>query len=217
MKKVFAFGVFLILVYCGGCSTGVDPSPAPGIVRMTLKSDDADTLLVILADTIQFSKYDYYDVMVSQGRLWRGENYSYLYTNTSTERNATTIINILQRKWKNGDIITPGDSVFDVDTWRSEYVSSTVYEWYVPPGTYDKLDFNLSGIEMYVVRPRRFQNPLQLPEGVRPIMTFPVSVTVEAGRTTEIQLVVSPFQSIRRYKDAYLFDRKVRIAKIQIL
>lgn len=218
MKKMLGLGIVLLQFLAGsGCKTGVEPSPSPGIVRVMLKSSETDTLLIILDDTIKFSRVDFYDVTVSQGRIWLGENYAYLYTNTSLSRNSISTINILQRRWKNGAEITPGDSVFDVATWKSEFVGSTVYEWFVPPGTYTKLDFNLAGIEMFVARPRQFRNPLQLPDGVKPIMTFETPITVEAGRTTEVQLEILPFQSIRRYKDSYLFDRKVRVAQVHIL
>lgn len=217
MKRTTWFLVifFICVLLISGCRTGVEPSPDPGIIRVTMKSADNDTLLIILGDTVKFSRVDYYDVIISQGRLYRGNNYADLYTDLSINRNSSDTINILQRAWLDGRLITPNDPVFDVEASKSKYVGSKVIEWYVPPGTYDKLQINLKGIEIFVARPRQFRTPLQLAEGISPLMNFNQTVTVNAGRVTEISLEILPFQSIRRYKDSYLFDRKVSVASVQ--
>jgi len=199
----------------GGCNTGVEPSPDPGILRITMKSAEVDTLLVILGDTVKFSRVDHYDVIFSQGRLYQGNNYADLFTDLSIDRINSDTINILQRAWLDGRLITPTDSVFDVETFQSRYVSSKVIEWYVPPGAYDKLQFNFKGIEVFVARPRQFRTPLQLAEGVTPIMSFNHPITVNAGHVTEVNLEILPFESIRRYKDSYIFDRKVSVTSVR--
>ncbi|MBU1678736.1 MAG: hypothetical protein KJ799_16910 [Bacteroidetes bacterium] len=218
MKKAIWFSlilVFLSVYLLNGCNTGVEPSPDPGIIRITMKSAEVDTLLVILGDTVKFSRVDHYDVIFSQGRLYQGNNYADLFTDLSIDRINSDTINILQRAWLDGRLITPTDSVFDVEAFQSRYVSSKVIEWYVPPGAYDKLQFNFKGIEVFVARPRQFRTPLQLAEGVTPIMNFNQTITVNAGHVTEVNLEILPFQSIRRYKDSYIFDRKVSVASVR--
>lgn len=206
---------FLCVNLLIGCDTGVEPSPDPGIIRVTIKSADADTLLIILGDTIKFSRVDHYDIVFSQARLYRDENYAELFTDLSLERINSITINVLQRAWLDGRLITPNDSVFDVEAWNSKYVSSKVVEWYVPPGTYNQLQFNLKGIEVFVARPRQFRTPLQLADGVTPIMSFNQTININAGHVTEVNLEILPFQSIKRYKDSYIFERKVNIASIR--
>lgn len=217
MKLIFfyVYLIFLSVLFFIGCDTGVETSPNPGIIRITIKSADADTLLIILGDTIKFSRVDHYDVIFSQARLYRDENYAELFTDLSIERNNSITINVLQRAWLDGRIITPNDSVFDVEAWNSKYVSSKVVEWYIPPGTYNELQFNLKGIEVYVARPRQFRTPLQLADGVKPIMSFNQTIDVNAGRVTEVNLEILPFQSIKRYKDSYIFERKINIASVR--
>lgn len=218
MKKVIWFHLklfFLCACLVSGCRTGVEPSPDPGIIRVTLKSAENDTLLIILGDTVKFSRIDYYNVVVSQSRLYKGNNYADLYTGLSIDRINSDTVNILQRAWLDGRLITPTDPVFDVAASKSKYVGSKVIEWYVPPGTYDRLQISLRGIEVFVARPRQFRTPLRLGEGVTPIMNFNQTVTVDAGRVTEMNLEILPFKSIRRYQDSYLFDRKVSIASIK--
>ena len=218
MKKVnWSYLRLVLLGVCllSGCRTGVEPSPDPGIIRVTMKSAEIDTLLIILGDTIKFSRVDHFDVIFSQGRLYQGNHYADLFTDLSIDRNNSNTINILQRAWLDGRLITTTDSVFDVEASKSKYVSSKVVEWYVPPGTYDKLQFNFKGIEIFVARPRQFRTPLQLAEGVSPIMNFDHTITINAGRVTEVKLEILPFESIRRYKDSYIFDRKVSVANIK--
>lgn len=206
---------FLCAYLISGCSTGVEQSPYPGIIRVTMKSVEQDTLLIILGDTVKFSRVDHYDVIVSQGRLYQGNNYADLYTDLSINRNNSDTINILQRAWLDGRLITVNDPVFDVEANRSKYVGSKVIEWYVPPGTYDKLQINLKGIEVFVARPRQFRTPLQLAKDVSPIMNFNQTITISAGHVTEMNLEILPFQSIRRYQDSYIFDRKVSVVSVQ--
>lgn len=218
MKKAIWFRLrlfFLCVCLISGCRTGVEPSPAPGIIRVTIKSAEKDTLLIILGDTIKFSRVDHFDIIISQGRLYQDNKYADLFTDLSIDRNNSDTVNILQRAWLDGRIITPTDPVFDVEANKSKYVGSKVIEWYVPPGTYDKLQINFKGIEIFVARPRQFRTPLQLAEGVSPVMNFDHTITVNAGRVTEMNLEILPFQSIRRYKDSYLFDRKVSVASVQ--
>lgn len=198
-----------------GCTTGVESSPDPGTLRVTVRSNEGDTLLVILGDTIHFSRVDHYDVIFSQGRLYRGISYADLYRSTSIDRITAGTVNLIQRAWLDGRLILPSDSSFDVDAWRSRYVSSTMFEWYVPPGHYDSLEFNLIGIEVFVARPRQFRNPLELAEGTRPIMDFAYPIDVKEGGITEVEMEILPFQSIRRYKDAYIFDRRLRIVDVK--
>jgi hypothetical protein len=218
MKRAFdvcaVLGVLLIISMYG-CSTGVESSPEPGIIRVTLKSNEADTLLIILADTIQFSRVDHFDVLVGRGRLYRGENYADLYVAPNMERISASIVNILQRAWLDGRWILPTDTMFNVDAWKSRYVSQTIFEWYVPPGKYDNLQFSITGIEVRVVRPREYKNPMELEAGVSPVMNFPYPIEIKEGQTTEINMEILPFQSIRRYKDSYIFDRKISIVSVQ--
>lgn len=218
MKNVLWLNMVFILLYLipfSGCSTGVESSPDPGIIRVILKSSESDTLLVILGDTVKFSRVDHFDVIVGQGRLYQGIHYSDLYNGLNINRVSTDTVNLLQRSWLDGQVITSTDTVFDVEVSKSKYVGHTVFEWYVPEGVYDKLQFSLNGIDLFIARPRQFSNPLQLADSVSPIMNFNQPITVNAGRITEVDLVAFPLQSVRRFKDSYIFDRKVNIARIQ--
>lgn len=215
MKKIFALLAIALGLSNFSCTTGVEESPTPGILRVKLQSNEADSILVILGDTARCSRVDRYNVIVSRGRLYRGKNYVDLYRTPSIDRITADTINLIQRQWFDGRLVNDTDS-FEIPRSQTRYIGYTVFEWYTPPGAYDKLQFALTGIEVFVAIPRQFNNPLQLPEGTSSVMDFPASITVEEGKVTDVELEIDPFKSIRRFKDSYIFDRIVRIKKIEI-
>ena len=81
------------------CTTGVEPSPAPGILRVTIQSDENDSSIVILSDTTRYSRYDQFQARVYEARLYRGGNYSQLYVTTSPQRIQSETVNLLGREW----------------------------------------------------------------------------------------------------------------------
>jgi len=199
-----------------GCGTGVEPSPNPGIVRVTLKSNETDTTIIIQNDTSRFSRWDEFNVFVSQGKIVRGENYALLYRDPSIARIPVDTVNILKREWLNGTPITPSD-VAEITAKNSRYVRYTIFESYAPPGEYDKLQFNLTANEVLIFIPKNYANPIQLPPGVLPQVEFKRSIQVNEGRVTQIDIEIYPFQSLRRYRDSFLFDRKMEIVGVQNL
>jgi hypothetical protein len=200
----------------GGCKTNVEPSPEPGTIRIVLKSADSDTMIIVQNDTSQFSRWDNFNVLVSQCRLYQGETYSYVYSNTSADRQASDTINVLAREWLNGVAITPLDSD-PITPANSRFRRHVIFESYIPPGTYEKLSLSLTASEMEFFIPKHYLNPVGLPPGVIPMMEFPVNVTVNERGVTEIELELSPYKSLRRYQDQFYFERKVVVKQVRVL
>jgi hypothetical protein len=201
------------LLLLHGCTTGVEESPEPGIFRVTLLSNEADSILVILGDTARCSRIDRYNIITSKGRLYNGENYVDLYVFPTIDREPSLSFNLLQRQWPDGRLVG-GTDPFEIQRSKTMPTRYTIFEWYTPPGTYDKFQFGLIGVEVFVAIPRQFNNPLQLPEGVSSVMDFTQPITVNAGRVTQLDLVIDPYKSIRRFKDSYIFDRKVSVSQV---
>ncbi len=200
----------------GGCTTGVEPSPHPGIIRVTLKSNESDTSLVILGDTTHFSRYDQYLARVYGARVIKGPNYAPLYANTSIERVESDTANLLGREWLDGTPITIRDSV-TITPQNSRYIKYTIFEWYLPPGSYEQLELTLVADEVITFIPKLYVNPIQLPPGTPPQLFFTTPITIQEDRTTEIDLEILPFQSLSRYQDTYYFDRKISVVGTRIL
>lgn len=207
--------VFAIILFIG-CETGVERSPDPAIFRVTLKANDLDTAIVILGDTSRFSRWDSFVLYVSQGRLYRGGYYAMLYADISNARISSKTVNILAREWLNGVPITHTDTA-EITPRNSRYIKYTVFESYVPPGDYDRLHFGLTASEMLINYPKRYLNPVQLPENVSPLLEIPLSVTLQEGKITEVELEIYPFRSLRRYRDTFLFERIIKVVRIRQL
>ncbi len=213
-----AAGVCLVAVMLAsqGCTTGVEPSPRPGIVRVTLKSSESDVSLVILGDTTRFSRYDQFYARLYGGRVIRGDNYAPIYANTSIERIESDTVNLLAREWLDGTPINIRDSVA-ITPQNSRYRKFTIFEWYLSPGTYDKLQFTLMADEVLTYIPKLYVNPIQLPPGIPPQLFFPTPFSIEEDRVTQIDIEILPFQSLHRYQDSFLFDRKMQVVRVQTL
>jgi hypothetical protein len=215
--KIFV-NVLIILssiLLLNSCQTGVEASPEPGIFRVTIVANEADSILVLLGDTARCSKYDRYDVILSNGRLYRGENYTDIFVAPTIDRIIADTVNLLQRQWNDGKLVGSGTDPFEIPRYQTKPVTYTVFEWYTPPGTYDKFQFGLKGIEVYVVIPRQFHNTMQLAEGVSLIMNLTHPVTINPGKVTQMDLVLDPYKSIKRFQDAYIFDRKISVARVK--
>jgi hypothetical protein len=196
------------------CTTGVDPSPEPGIVRVMIKGVETDTMIVIQSDTSEFSRWDVFDLYLSTGRIYQGPNYSTIYNNPSNERKGADTVNILAREWLDGSPITPRDTM-RITPQNSRWINYVVFESYAPPGNYDRVYFSLTATEMEIFIPKHYLNPVQLPPGVQPGMSFDIPFTVVEGGTTEIRLEIYPYQSLSRYRDAFYFDRQVVVSDVQ--
>ena len=209
---LLALSSFLLIA----CETGVERSPNPGVLRVTLKANELDTTIVIRSDTTRFSRWDSFTLYLSQGRIYRGQNYSALYRTASPERIPGDTVNIIAREWLDGTPITWTDTT-TITTANSRYIKYVVFESYVPPGDYDRFQMSLLGTEVDLFIPKIYQNPVQLPDSASGTMNFDVHATVNEGRTTQINLEINPFKSLRRYQDLFLFSRQVTVVSVREL
>ena len=208
--------VILLILVLGGCKTAVEPSPSPGILRVIMKSAESDTSIVLLNDTSRFSRWDSFDMVISQGRLGRGEWYASIYNNSSSARKTSDTMNALGREWLNGKPITWQDTD-EITPRNSRYRSYVVFESYVPPGTYDRLTFAITATEMEIFIPKHYLNPVGLPPGIAPSIDFTGSYTVHESGVTQVEVEIQPYKSLRRYQDQFYFERKVSVVRVQAL
>ena len=203
-------------VFFLSCTTGVEPSPHPGIIRVTLKASETDTALVIQNDTTRFSRWDSFNLIVFGGRVYRGDNYSQIYVNRSIQRIGSDTVNILAREWLNGVPITTADTSVITPT-NSRYRKYAVFESLVPQGNYELLEFGLLAYEVETFIPKVYSNTVQLPPGTSPQVPFPTPFSIQEDRVTQIDIEIFPFKSLHRFQDSFLFDRKMQIVNIQVL
>lgn len=195
-RFISSFDILLLVgfaVALSACDAGVESSPRPGIVRVILQSDPADSSIVVLGDTFTVSAGDRFDVTIFQGKVFQQARFALLFEDTKSYRPEDITYDVLKRE-------------------NDEYKKYVIYESFVPPGNYDRLQFGASA-SMLVLGV--FQIPVQLPPDADRLMDFYQDFRVSENRATEIDIEISPFQSVRRFRDSYLFDRKMRVVSVR--
>jgi hypothetical protein len=148
--------------------------------------------------------------------VYRGDNYANIYRTTGIARIPGDTVNIIGREWLDGTPITREDTAI-ISTTNSRYRKYTVFESYVPPGTYDRLQFALTGREVLTYYPKIYQNPVELPPGENSVMSFVMSFQVNEDRVTQIEIEIYPFKSLQRHRDSFYFSRITEPPRVQTL
>lgn len=199
MKRFFYLSLLIgLIVFLTECSTGIEPSPDPGILRVILHSDDSDTSIVIIDETYSVDTSDVFMIHVFEGKAYQGEKYANLFPELNQYHNPGKYYNILAR-----------------DSSNTKYRRYKIFETYVPPGDYTKLQIGLTAQELKI---GDFDPiPVYLPPGDSLLINLNFDFTVESNHITQVDLALKPFASVQRYKDTYLFRRIVNVAGITIL
>ncbi|MBD3226241.1 MAG: hypothetical protein GF313_16050 [Caldithrix sp.] len=214
--KLLPVGFMAVLITAGifGCDSGLETSPEPGILRVSIQSNPQDTAIVIKSDTFSVIQGDSFGVKFFQGKVYNGDNYALLYESTDSYLTEDLVFNVIKR----------------VD---HSYKKLTVYESYVPPKSYDRVQVGINAEEIRVSRVyTRFLydadgnvigsrldtttivNPVRLPNDASPLMNFEKEFEVQENKTTEIVLRLDPFDSLERFKDSYVFNRKISVQDV---
>lgn len=189
----FVFIIILMLLF-GSCDTGIEDSPDPGILRITLESDQSDTVIVIVTDTLTVSDDDIFLMSIFQGRVFQDSTYGVLYPALSSTRQEEIFYNLIWRE-------------------SGQYQRFTIFETYVPPGFYNQIEY---GIDSRFLKLKNFD----LIEVITPdnyFLKLPTSFEVKSNGITEVNVSVKPFQYIIRYRDIYLFQPEMEIVGINQL
>lgn len=180
------------------CTSGVEDSPGAGIVRVILQSDPADTSIIILGDTVKVVEgSDYFTTTVFQGRVYRDSLFALLYTTLNSFRQTDDSYNLLERQ-------------------NGRYLPMKLFETYVPPQQYNRLEFGLTGNFVRIGGPTGYVIPVLLPPGEAILLSLDIDFEVSENRVTEIVLQIKPLSSLVRYRDTYYFSRQVGLLSIQV-
>ncbi len=201
MKKALKSSLLLTVVWLSiwvSCRTGVEHSPDPGILRVLLHGDDADTTIVIIDEVYHVDTSDVFMVHIFEGKAYQGKKYADLYPTLDAYHNPGHSYNILAR-----------------DSSAQRYVRYKIFETYVPPGTYTRLQI---GVTANMLRIGDFDPiPVFLPPEDSLLVNLDFNFEVKENQVTEIDLALAPFKSVQRFKDTYLFKRTITVQHVQII
>lgn len=185
--------LLLILLTGTSCDTGVEASLDPGIVRVNLVGDQADTSLLIVNDIYTIADGDSMAVKIFQGKVFKDSVFAVLYRDIKAYQQEDITYNIIKRE-------------------NDKYKSYTIFESYVPPFEYDRIQF---GITSSIVKLSGFDD-IKVESSDDDIVFVDLYEKFEVfeNRVTEINVCLEPFQSIIRYRDSYKFVPVIRISSI---
>ncbi|MBT4034618.1 MAG: hypothetical protein HOB84_10510 [Candidatus Marinimicrobia bacterium] len=200
MKKKFLImtAICSSLLLLTSCSeiTKADEQIGPGILRVVLEPDPADSTITILGETYSYSENDSLGINIYQGRaVTVDSNFALLYESVNSWRQDQHTYNLLLRN-------------------EDEFVHHTVFESFVPPGEYASVSMGFEGFHLQV---GPYSIPVELSSDLDPVAEFPVEYTVEEGEVTEVHILVEPFSSMTRRLDSYVFSRQARIGDVHYL
>ncbi len=186
MRNLIFFTLILIL---SACSTGVEKSKEPGVLRITLTADPSDTTITIVNKTYQPDSTSIMYLNIFEAKVYSDSNYAKLVPTLEDFRDDGNFYNIIKRE-------------------NDNYQTYIIYESYVPPGEFDKIQFGLTASMLYI---DGFGIPLQLPENESLLFDLDLDFFVEENDTTEIKLQIKPLESLVRYRDTYLYKREIKV------
>ena len=200
MAKKYLFSLFLLIVTVivgislTNCSTGIESSPDPGILRIILESDPSDTTIIIVTDTFTVSEKDYLKAEVYQGKAYIDTVSAVLYPEVRSTRQEGVKYNIIARE-------------------NNQYCEFTIFETHVPPDDYNRIQF---GILADSLKLGSFDViKVESAEDSNLIVDLYKNFYVKENGTTEINVRIQPFKSIKRFKDTYRFSPKMEIFNVK--
>jgi len=191
---LFLLPLFVIVLIFSSCSTGVEPSPQPGILRVFVQADPSDTTIKIVGDEYVPDSTSSFIVKIFQGRVFNQDNYAILFPNLKSYLEKDIQINLLERE-------------------GSEYKIFKIFESYVPPAVYTKIQF---GLNAGVLKIGDFKIPITIDPESKGIVVLEKDFEVKESQTTELLIHIKPFQSLQRIRDAYFFNVIANIIEVNI-
>lgn len=197
VKRMLLFIGFLIsyVLLSSGCDSGMGPSSKPGIIRINLQSDPTDTTIIIVPKTYTASQVDSFGVTIFQGKVFNDSLFSILYKSIRATQQQDIDYNITSLE-------------------NNQYKKLTIFESYVPAGEFNRIQFGLRANFLLLLS--FISIKVETPEANR-FIVLNHNFKVFENRITEINLQISPFQSVQRYRDMYQFIPKLKLMDIKYL
>jgi hypothetical protein len=181
----------LLMVGCDAVTT----SPEPGLLRVTLQANPADSAKEIAGQTYNLNEISaQMNVTISQGRAYRGTTFAQLFRDAR-------------------DLSEQRQAEFDLLERRSgEIPQHLVYETLLPPATYDSLQGVFTANRFRVPG---FGSEVTTAPDASPLVTFRESFQIESEETTTVHLQMSPLASLDRFKDEFRYTPILDVASVE--
>ena len=183
----------LIMVVISGC-VEIEPSPDPGVLRVQLEHNPADSIIHIGSRDFSFGNNDLFLISVYQGRAHSDSAFFVLYETPTTYFAGENMYNILGRD--------TSDALQTV----------TIFESYLPPGEYTSVEFGMSPEALLLSEGYAVGGlfiPIEEAPGSSPLVSLELDYEIVENDTTNILVRLSSFQSVVRYRDIFHFAPEI--------
>lgn len=195
-KIILSITIVLLLF---NCDTGVEPSPEPGILRVLIQQDPADTTITIARDTIYSCPGDSLEIAIFQNRAFADSSWAILYQDTSEYMLQSHHYNLFERQ----------DSTFK----KFKIINS-----YLPPDDYTNILIGVTAEDMLLTYGYRYGGvriPIESDPEAGLIQDIAANYTINSGRITEVLVRIMAFQSVERFRDVFYFNPKFEVVEIR--
>lgn len=191
------FRKLLLLILCAifviTCDNSIYESPDPGVLRVILSSDPADTVVTIASKQFVISNRDSLGIKIFQGKVYHDTIYAFLYRELWSYKQEEVVYNIIKLE-------------------NDGYKSHKIFESYVPPNKYNRIQF---GVNPTVLRLSDYILIDVVNEGDMDLyIDIGTEFEVFEHETTEVVLQIKPLQSLVRYRDTYIFKPVIDVKEI---
>lgn len=194
-SKLFIISLIFTLTSCSLEEPDEFYSPSPGFLQVYISSDNSDTNINILGLDYSVSDSDSMDLLVYQGKAYDiDSNYAILYKSINSWRQEEYVYNIVDWEQANG------------------YESFKIFESHLPPVEYKSLSI---GIIASVLKIGPYRIPISLPDEVDGVISIPIDFKINENGVTKINLTLKSLESMSRYQDSYVFDRKIEVKSVE--
>ncbi len=181
---IFLSSVLFTLLFLR-CNDNLNSNPDPGVLRIYLVTNPADTTIKIGFDSLTVTNSDNFTITIGQMKIYSEDNnYAKLFTNFSGYKDEEVEYNLLQRK-------------------QGKFVPQMIAETYIPPNEYKKVEFVVYPPKNVTIYGLTF--PIEIPDDYEPLISLDHNFKIDQNEEYDIYIRFNAFHSITRWRDTYIF------------
>jgi hypothetical protein len=169
----------------------VESNPDPGVLRIYLVTNQADTCIQMGFDSLTIINSDKFPLTITQMKAYTDEiNYAQLFKDFEGYKDEDIEYNLFERE-------------------QDKFIPQKIVETYIPPNRYEKVEFVVDTSGYVTIQGLAF--PIETPDDYDPLISFDHNFTIDENQEYDIYIQFNAFQSITRWRDIYIFTKNFEI------
>lgn len=173
------------------CTNNVESNPDPGVLRIYLVTNQADTCIQMGFDSLTIINSDKFPLTITQMKAYTDEiNYAQLFKDFEGYKDEDIEYNLFERE-------------------QDRFIPQKIVETYIPPNSYERVEFVVDTSGYVTIQGLAF--PIETPDDYDPLISFDHNFTIDENQEYDIYIQFNAFQSITRWRDIYIFTKNFEI------